>query len=149
LVDTDQFLLLAVSGLLQDLVLALGLEPRRLHCLPNQIKKSAWCSKLYDERQRRCALEVANKVQAIEERPPNDDLFQELVNVEEIDAGEALLMAHAASDPSSLIVTGDLRALRALSKDNSLLGVRNLLSKKVLPLEVCVKLLLDRIGHDK
>jgi hypothetical protein len=148
LVDSDQFLLLSVSGLLEDLAGAVGRELRRLDPLPSQIKRANWCKDRFDETQRHVALEMASKVKSVKERA-DDDLFQKLVKVEEIDEGEALLFAHAASDPQCLVTTGDLRALQALSVDPSLSEVRGLLARKVLPLEVCVKLLLDRFGHHR
>lgn len=61
-----------------------------------------------------------------------------------IDAGEALMLAMAASDPDSYVITGDKRALAALHDGTGLGDVRGALAGRVLSLELLFLFLVER-----
>jgi hypothetical protein len=65
-----------------------------------------------------------------------------------IDAGEALLLATAASDPQTFVITGDKRALVSLCTDSSISNVANALAGRVVTLEwVLWRLVKNDFGH--
>jgi hypothetical protein len=60
-----------------------------------------------------------------------------------IDPGEALILAAAASDSESFVITGDKRALEALKIGEGLDDVRDALAGRVLSLELLFSFLVE------
>ncbi|MGA3941091.1 hypothetical protein ACI2TU_07790 [Ralstonia nicotianae] len=69
------------------------------------------------------------------------DALDALTAQPNLDAGEALLLATAATDRDTLVVTGDKRALVALCSDHSLASVQQSLEGRVITLEILFALL--------
>lgn len=139
-------MLLAASGLLERVTSSLGYEYsqlRRLAAAPYQIRKS---KSLRDQFGQEVLLKVEPIVATIiaAEAPTNLELLDELNSTELIDAGEAQLMALAASQPLSLLVTGDKRAVIALAASTAHLSI-GALQEKIVPLEAALLILLTKI----
>jgi len=80
----------------------------------------------------------AAKLNADSVNPEMLDTFSGIVN---INAGEAILFAMAASLPDSHVITGDKRAIKAL---NGLEYAHNVLTGRIFPLEILLKLIIER-----
>ena len=146
LIDTDILVLLAASGLLEQVTSSLGYESsqlRRLAAAPHQIRKS---KSFRDQFGQAVLLKIEPIVAMIlaAEAPTNLELLDELNSTEFIDEGEAQLMALAASQHLSLLVTGDKRAVIALaaSTAHSCIGA---LQGKIVSLEAAILILLTKI----
>lgn len=75
---------------------------------------------------------------------PNTDVMALLSESQQIDSGEALLLAVAANDPNGCLLTGDKRALRALSQHNSAF----LFVGRILVIEQIIFACLQAKGRD-
>lgn len=74
--------------------------------------------------------------------------FDFLSEIPDVDAGEALLVAQAASTPNALLLTGDKRCLRALAASESAQGILHALQGRVICLEQALILLARRWGFE-
>jgi hypothetical protein len=148
-VDTDLFILLAAAGLLDRAARLLGFEMadvRRLDPLSHQLKRSGGLSRKYDENSRRAALEACDRVAAITERPDDDRLLDRLASIDDIDDGEALMLALAAENGASYLASGDKRAMIALVTRVEVRDVRDRVAGRIVCLEALVKLLVNADG---
>lgn len=82
--------------------------------------------------------------QPIDTEAINPDYLDALSVVENIDAGESLLLAAAASEDSSIVVTGDKRALQALCSNSSIIYIRDTLAGRIVSLEVLFSILIKQ-----
>lgn len=115
LVDTDIFCKLGVSGLLQPTLTALGVdvgECGRLPALPHMLRRGK-LPKLYGDAP--CAALVLLAESIALAPGAGAEWLDQIVGVDQIDPGEAQLFA-AASEHTLIIVSGDKRALRAVSR---------------------------------
>jgi hypothetical protein len=115
LIDTDMLVLLAASDLLEQVVALLGFEMkdvRRLGAAIHQVRKSKSFRDQYGQEILEAALP---RIESITVAEPATDL--ELLNRlnESIDPGEAQLVAVAAGQRGTLLVSGDKRAIRDLA----------------------------------
>lgn len=145
LIDTDVLVLLAASGFLGHVASSLGYassQLRRLSAAPHQIRKS---KSFRDQFGQEVLLKVEPIVATIlAAEPPADlDLLHDLNSMDFIDEGEAQLMALAASQPSSLLVTGDKRAVIALAGSTAYSCI-DALKGKIVPLEAALLILLAK-----
>jgi hypothetical protein len=143
LIDTDVLVLLAASGLLEQVTLSLGYasgQLRRLSAAPHQIRKS---KSFRDQFGQEVLIKVEPIVEAISEAEPPTDLIllDKLNSMDFIDEGEAQLMALAASQQASLLVTGDKRAVIALA-ESSAHSCIDALQGRIVPLEATLLILL-------
>ena len=145
LIDTDVLVLLAASGLLEQVASCLGYassQLRRLSAAPHQIRKS---KSFRDQFGQQVLLKVEPIIESIlEAEPPTDlSLLEELNDLNFIDPGEAQLIAIAASQQSSLLVTGDKRAVIALAESPAQSCI-DAMQGKIVPLEAAVLMLLAK-----
>lgn len=113
LIDTDAFCKLGIAGLLEDVVRLLGTtlaESARLPALPHMLKRGK-LRRTFGEEPCNALLAVAETIPTIPEA--SADWLGELVNLDGVDPGEALLLAVAA-ERGLLLVSGDKRALRSV-----------------------------------
>lgn len=146
-VDSDLFVLLAGAELLEELIEALGFShqsARRLQPLPFMLKKGP-LARRYSEEIRGKAEAACEKIAPLEDRP-SMELFEQFNQVPEIDPGEALLFTTATEGDGNRIVTGDLRACRALAAAKHLGPIRDRLTGRVVCLEAALDLLHGRLG---
>jgi len=142
LVDTDMLILLAATDLLERIVASLGYtitQVRRLSAAPHQVRKSKRFRDTYGED---VLQSVGPIISAIKEAdPPSDlDLLDALNNL--VDEGEAQLMAIAAHQRCTLLVSGDKRAIVSLAESNVTSCIESL-QGKIVSLEAVLWALLS------
>lgn len=78
-------------------------------------------------------------------------VLRALAPVEEVDPGEALLIAKTVSTPEAILLSGDKRWMLALCKReiNSVRRVKKKLQRKVVSLEHLLLALLEEVGFEK
>lgn len=148
LIDSDVFLTLAGSGLLDRTIELLGFTPeqcRRLDALPYMIQKNRRIYEAYSAACRNDASAACDRIPAITDEPPLEEM-ESLSAVDEIDSGEAFLYAHLSSDETWLLVSGDKRAMRAIATDPNVATIRASIAGRVLSLECILKKLVEEDG---
>lgn len=113
LIDTDLFCELGIANLLPDAARVLGCslaDCARLPALPHMLRRGRLPARYGAEA---CArlLPVAEEMAVAPD--PHGPWFDRLASVEDIDPGEAQLLA-AAANGGFVVMTGDERALRAV-----------------------------------
>lgn len=140
LVDNDVLLKLARYGLLDALVNIFGIDVSDIQVLATAKYSLLPAKNIL----LRCKdADSANRLEDFLTRSvplnPVDldtNLLDTLSAIPSIDAGEALLLAAGASDPETLVITGDKRAVAALCSDCSISQVSNALAGRVVTLEI-------------
>lgn len=144
LVDTDLFCKLGVTGLIDPVLAALGVnlaDCRRLAALPHMLRRGKLRTTYGQER---CEALVP-LAEAIAPAPAAAIKWLDpLTPVTGVDPGEAQLLALAA-EFGLLFVTGDKRALRSIS---SIVVFHAALAGKLVTFEALLLLLLQRLGVD-
>lgn len=143
LIDNDVFCKLEVCSLLDLALESIGLAPAGCACLPTlpYVLKKGRLLKQYGEE---LAQQLVRGVGRFVIVPPLPDTWRDqLVGQHEIDPGEAVLFGAAAAEPDALVVTGDKRAIRALS---GLPTLSSLLCGRVVCLEALVLRLIAARG---
>jgi hypothetical protein len=144
LVDTDGFAKLGVAGLLAPLLELLGVELadcRRLPALPHMLRRGS-LRRRYGDAACDALIETA---EAMTPTPTaSTDWVARLVDVPQIDPGEAQLFAVAA-ESASMLVTGDKRALVAVAK---VAGFADALAGRVVTLEGALLGLCAKLGDE-
>ncbi len=143
LIDNDVFCKLEVCSLLDLALESIGLIPARCACLqtlPYVLNKGRMLAQYGEALSQQLAMSVSRF-----DRVPSlpDTWRDQLVGRHEIDPGEAILFGVAAAEPDSLVVTGDKRAIRALS---GLPELSSLLRGRVVCLEAMVLRLIAARG---
>jgi hypothetical protein len=80
----------------------------------------------------------------VDAKSANPDFLDALNTVQNIDAGESVLLAVGATERDTLVITGDKRAIAALCSDDSVTQVVNALERRVLSIEVLFSHLIER-----
>lgn len=148
LVDSDIFILLSAAGMLEKMANLLGLplsDVRRLDALPHQLQRGRRFLQKYSEDATKQALSDCKKVPSIEERPADVDL-EELKDIEDIEFGDAVLLALTAGHPAYLLASGDKRALRAVGRSPGLARLRGQLTGRIICLERALAMLAEELG---
>jgi len=148
LVDTDMLILLAASGLLGDVASTIGYSSdqlRRLSATPHQVRKSKRLRDAYGEA---VLQRIAPFIGAITDaEPPSDLALLDSLN-SFVDEGEAQLMALAASQDRTLLMSGDKRAVIGLAESNATACIDSLQGKVVSLEAVLWSLLAHRCAED-
>ncbi len=147
LIDNDALLKLARYGLLDEVVALFGCTPTDV-CVLATAKYSLLPAR---NRLRFCEdEESAARLEAflrtskpLDAGAADPDLLDVLNPVQNIDAGEALLLAVGATNGDKLAITGDKRSLAALCSHDSVAHVSNALAGRVVSMEVLFSLLVD------
>ena len=119
-VDNDIVHKLAAVGLFDAVLLSLGATRPDVFVVGSArfkffvAKETAKGVKRYGEETHRKICDIINGVNSLSQEPDVAGLEQ-LKDVVDIHAGEAVLFAVAAADPDALLLTGDKNALRALA----------------------------------
>lgn len=148
LIDSDAFLLLAGTGLLDRALQLLNFDKSRvfrLPPLPHMIGRSASIKKRYRADARLAAQLACTEIKGVAARP-DDDLLQQLIAVPEIDEGEALLYGLLAERPTCLLASGDKRAMVALGTRPEVASIRQMVASRVICLETVLRLLVIEDG---
>lgn len=80
----------------------------------------------------------------IDARAADPQLLDALNAVQNIDAGESLLLAVGSTERNTLVVTGDKRSLAALCSDDSVAQVFSALAGRVVSMEVLFSYLVEQ-----
>lgn len=140
LIDNDALLKLARYGLLDTLATMFGVDIRNIHVLATAkyslLPARNRLLRCKDEDDANRLEEFLTKSTPLSPADTDTNLLDALSAIPSIDAGEALLLAAAASDNETLVITGDKRALAALCADSSIAQVEEALAGRVVTLEV-------------
>lgn len=144
LIDTDMLILLLASDMLERVAESLGYSPlqlRRLSAVPHQIRKS---KRFRDNYGQAILQRIEPMVAAIPEADAPIDL--ELLDTLKsfVDEGEAQLMALAAAQQCTLLISGDKRAIAGLVK-SGVTECIDALRGKVVSLEAVLWILLEKL----
>lgn len=145
LVDTDMLILLTASGMLNPVARRLGYSPsqvRRLSPVVHQIRKSKRMRDTYGEQILASIVGDIEQIACVDP-PPITCMLDALSKV--VDVGEALLMTVAASTASTLLVSGDKRAIRDLAASGPKSCVRAL-NGRIVCLEAVIWMLIEDLG---
>jgi hypothetical protein len=147
LVDTDAFMLFAGSGILDEVAVLLGFDPAkilRLSALPHMLRGQKMRRSYPPEVIARAARE-ANRYASLDSETGDPELVDALTGVPGIDApGDVILLAIAAADRDTYLLTGDKRAVTALGISDDLQRIRDLLSKRIICVERALRLLVEQ-----
>lgn len=151
LVDVDAICKLAHWQLLELLPTITGIEPNFFSTLESTKFRALKSLDKPDGKVFRCvdaAKAVITALEAFGDIPqPDSALLSQFQDVAGIDAGEAVMLARLIEDPTSFFLTGDKRALRAVSVMED--KVRASLAERVIPVECIIKCVLDVFGIDE
>ena len=89
-----------------------------------------------------------NIAQGLDAKSADAQMLDTLSAVQNIDAGEALLLAVGATDKDALIITGDKRSLAALCSQKSVNHISNVLESRVVSMEVLFSCLVNKHPFD-
>ncbi len=145
LVDTDAFCKLGLAGLLTDALASFGAsltDCERLPALPHMLRRGS-VPRRFGKDNCEHLIEAANAMPALQSSASL--WLDRFLPVPDIDPGEAQLFATAA-DQKLHVLSGDKRALRAVSKVE---GAAQALAGLVVPLEAVLIALHGSIGADK
>jgi hypothetical protein len=152
LLDNDVLLKIAIYDLWEPSFEVLGITPRDVRILPAarfvfRLNKPGKTDALYGEgvgKRLQAIVAAAGKVEA----PPNLTHLAILSAVQGIDAGEALLFAAAAAEPTALVLTGDKASLTALMGAASCAEIVKLLARRVMCWDQLLLRLLNHLNFD-
>ena len=143
LIDTDAFCKFGCSGLLSDVVECIAdtkvSECGRLAALPHMLRKGQ-LQQAYGKSACDVLIPLADSMPL--HPTPNQDWQDKLVSIDEMDFGEIQILA-AAADTETIVLTGDKRALQALSKVS---GATEVFGGRIAVLEAGLISLHDKIG---
>jgi hypothetical protein len=145
--DNDALLKLVNYDLLETALTMFSILPEDIHVLATA-KYALLPAK---DRLRYCSnQESANRLEAFLSKATkltvegvDSEMLDALVAQPGIDPGEALMLAIAASNPESHVITGDKRALAALHAGKHLVHVHAALAGRVLSLELLFLFLVE------
>lgn len=107
--------------------------PTAKFAIPRQAKK-----KLTNPQSLQQLREFLGRTSVIQDAVPQAELLDELMNTQDIDAGEAQLFLSAYNNPVSKLATGDKRCLVSLLNTASLSEIKNNLAGRVYTLETAM-----------
>lgn len=144
--DTDAFCKLSAIGLFKDAAKVLGGEPGEvalLPALPHMLRRSRGLRKQLGDTLADSLVSLAEAQPLVTAAPP--EVAALLAGKNEIDVGEVQLLALAASE-SLLLISGDKRALAAVSK---VAEVAPMLAGKLVCLEAMMLALCKTLGVER
>ena len=150
LIDSDAYTLLSGCDLLTDAIDVLGYKPEqvlRLAALPHMLGKSKPMKNRYPPDVLTKAGVACGSTAALTTREEDAVLFGRLVAAhDDINGGEALMLAIAAENPQYRILTGDRRALVAFGQAPGIEDIRASLHGRLICLEIVLRLLAEKLG---
>lgn len=153
LIDSDAYTLLAGCDLLIAAIEVLGYKPEqvlRLAALPYMLGKSRSMKKRYPRDVLTKAGVACDSTAALTEREEDTALFGRLVAAhDDLNGGEALMLAVAAENAEYQILTGDRRALVAFGQAPGIDDIRAALQGRLICLEIILRLLAEKLGVDE
>jgi len=146
MLDNDALLKLCQYDLLDQALIVLGVEIHQVRVL-NTARYSLLPK---NNRLKRCKDETAARrleafiavATTVDTNEPDADALDSLAGLQDIDAGEATLIAATIASPDALLITGDKRAIAALSNYSSLERFASRLDGRIYTLEAIIALLV-------
>jgi hypothetical protein len=149
LIDNDAFVIFAGTDLLADVLDVLGYVPAqavRLAALPHMLGKSKSMKGRYPADVLTKAGVACSQITALED-PGDPETLQRLIMAhDDINDGEALLLAVAAKNDGYAVLTGDRRALVAFGQAAGIDDLRAALADRLVCLEIALRLLAEKLG---
>ncbi|NJO39177.1 MAG: hypothetical protein HC865_00350 [Cyanobacteria bacterium RU_5_0] len=147
LIDNDALLKLARYGLLDEVIARFDftitdvrvLATAKYVLLPAK-NRLLFCEDEESYSRLKSFLKIAKPLDA---RSADPDLLDAMSAVQNIDTGEALLLAVGATARDALIITGDKRSLAALCSHESVAHLANALAGRVISMEVLFSYLVE------
>jgi hypothetical protein len=147
LIDNDALLKLARYGLLDEAVALFGctLANVRVLATAKYVLLPAKNSLLFcEDEESYSRLELFLKIaKPLDARSADPELLDAMSAVQNIDAGEALLLAVGATATGTLVITGDKRSLAALCSHEPVAHLANALAGRVVSMEVLFSYLVE------
>ncbi len=140
--------LLVASGKLEQVAEQLGYDADQVRRLPaaiHQVRKSRSFRNNYGETVLQQIAPVIEGIPEVE-APEDEDLLDTLGDV--VDEGEALLMAIAATSDSTLLVSGDKRAIGDLAGSEQAEACVQALQGRIVTLEAVLWILVNELGGE-
>lgn len=142
-VDVDALVKLAHWGLLGELEGAIGIPPERQATLESiRFRAARRDRKLFHDAAVADYLAIALSHFGAAWRP-DAEVVARLQSIAGLDAGEIALIAMLCSDPQSILVTGDKRALRALAAS----GLEDIVERVAGRIACLEQVVLSALGH--
>lgn len=138
--------LLVASGKLRFVAERLGYEPSQIRRLPaaiHQVRKSRSFRNNYGEEVLQEIAPIIEEIPVVD-APIDEDLLDVLGDV--VDEGEALLMAIAATSESTLLMSGDKRAVSDLAESEMADQCVQALQGRIVSLEAVLWMLVSELG---
>lgn len=145
LADTDAFCKLGLAGLLEPAIKALGSDLgqcQRLPALPHMLQRGRLAKRLGQER---CEVLRSMVESCASIADPDPQHLGPLVGIDNVDPGEARLLAHLHAG-GVLLVSGDKRALRAVAEHEALVRP---FAGKIVVVEAALLKLCEIVGPDE
>lgn len=148
LFDNDALLKLSQYGLLDSALTVLGVDPQAAKVLNTAryvlLPKNNRLKKCGDEETASRLDTFLTQVTTISTDELDANALDVLAGFQGIDAGEAILIATASSDTNTILVTGDKRAIAALSGNSDLSQIASRLEGRIYTLEAIMALLVEK-----
>ncbi len=146
--DNDIILKLAAYDLFAEVIAAFDLTWQDLRILNTAIYiiRAKNTAKHYSPECIQRAISIVEKCQTVPTQPTDE--FQLLLRIDEIDEGEASLIAATATESAFWLMTGDKRCLKALVSDESIASIRQRLVGRTICLEQILLKLISIHGID-
>lgn len=146
--DNDIILKLAAYDLFVEVIAAFDLTWQDLRVLNTAIysMQAKNKAKYYSPEGIKRAISIVEQCQTVQTQPTDE--FQLLLRIDEIDEGEASLIATTATESAFWLMTGDKRCLKALVSDQSIASIRQRLVGHTICLEQILLKLISIHGID-
>lgn len=89
-----------------------------------------------------------NSGDVLTEDPNDHDFLAFCTTIDDVDAGEAILISHARQHGSSVLFTADKKFFRAIQRSPELLNTLKGMERRFICIEQVFLLLIDRYGYD-
>lgn len=147
-VDTDALVNLLALDCLQPALDCLDCDfdqCYRLQAASHQIRRARWIEEKWPLFDRVKAAAIADRLRPLPVAPPLSTL--EALNIDQIDQGEAYLLAAMVEMPDSLLLSGDRRMIEALHRatNPAVVGVRETVRGRVLVFPQIVAALIRKM----
>jgi hypothetical protein len=148
--DNDVIIKLTTCGLLSEALECLEIDRSNVRVLSSArfVFKRPKMQKIHSKEVLASAIEFVESCTIIPSQDSNEYRLLEQQVKNDIDVGEAILIAATAQEAAFLIVTGDKRCLKALAAAEELNLIQKRLQGHVICLEQIICKLIDERGFD-
>lgn len=145
--DNDALLKLCAYDLIDEALTAFQVTYDDVYILPTAkyslLPPNSRLKRCKDEATALRLESILSQVKTIDDVEADSELLDTLLGFPGIDAGEALLIAYTCRQDGAILLTGDKRAVAALSSTDELRDIACILAERICVLEVLFKLLIN------